>query len=499
VANKVDFIIGAEDENFRQTFKRITETLKRPEVILAGLATVSGAGTAALALMTAQLAKTADALGKLAGRINANAEGLSELQFVAERSGVAIEALNIGLQRQVRRISEAAKGTGEAKDAIKELGLEAKQLNKLKADEQFLEIAKAIDKVQEPADRVRLAFKLWDSEGVKLLQTLDNGIEGIDQMREQARQLGIVISEETTEAAKEFEDSLTNLKNVLPGFRNRLTKDLLEPFANLFSLLTDVVTTDNAVTYWAERWGEGVGIIVDYFTDGARNILDSQRSITDGVDKVRKKLETPVNVDINTSEVDKKLDDLRALINDTFPEDDPNIIRNFATAQKDAAALESEVQNIRDRIKELNSGQIDINTNDVRQEIRDLQFALQEIREEQAVIAEPRLRLDAILKDLDDIEENFDPIEKNLQEPKTLSIDTSQADQSLSALKTRLDEIPQITTKTVRVNFELTGYTEYDSGTVEGLQESIATDLNRKASPIGGGLVRGGLSGESTL
>jgi hypothetical protein len=258
-------------------------------LILASLTAIA-AGTAAAAIkMTTNLAKTADEAGKLAFRIGANVEGLTELQFVAERSGVKISALNVGLQRLVRRTAEAAKGTGEAKDAIKELGLSATELSKLKADEQFTKVAAALDKVESNADRVRLAFKLFDTEGVSLLQTLQNGTEGMEAMREEARRLGLVIDQDTADAAARLNDEITNLKNVLPGLGNLFGSELLDPLAGVVKLVKDIATTDNFLTRFVSNWTTGVGIIVDNWTAGAREIIGLQEDVAEKSDEIAKR------------------------------------------------------------------------------------------------------------------------------------------------------------------------------------------------------------------
>ena len=131
-----------------------------------------------------------DEVQKLSQRIGASTEALSEYRHVANLTGVTFRELAIGWQRQTRRIAEAAQGTGEAKNALRELNVSVKDLARLRPEQQFEVLADAISGVAEESDRVRLAQKLWDSEGVKLLQTVQAGSAGLREMREEARQLG---------------------------------------------------------------------------------------------------------------------------------------------------------------------------------------------------------------------------------------------------------------------------------------------------------------------
>jgi hypothetical protein len=70
------------------------------------------------------------------------------------------------------------------------------QSGNLRSSEDLLaDVADAFAKIEGPAERVRLAFKLFDSEGVALVNLLRNGSGALEEMRDRARNLGIVLDE----------------------------------------------------------------------------------------------------------------------------------------------------------------------------------------------------------------------------------------------------------------------------------------------------------------
>jgi hypothetical protein len=98
------------------------------------------------------------------------------LQFAGKLTGVEVNTMNMALQRFTRRASEAARGTGEAKGALRELRLDARELVKLPLDQQMLQLADAFeDAKRRGLNPLRLAFKLFDSEGAQLVTTLADG------------------------------------------------------------------------------------------------------------------------------------------------------------------------------------------------------------------------------------------------------------------------------------------------------------------------------------
>ena len=153
---------------------------------LIGAATVGGLG----ALIDRSIS-AADAIGKTADKIGVGVEALQELRFAAKASGVEQQTLDMALQRFTRRAAEAAQGTGEAKDALAQMGIALRdQSGNLRSSEDLLgDVADAFARIEDPAERVRLAFKLFDSEGVALVNLLRGGSDALEEMRERARDL----------------------------------------------------------------------------------------------------------------------------------------------------------------------------------------------------------------------------------------------------------------------------------------------------------------------
>lgn len=168
-----------------------------------------------------------DQLQKLNLRLGASTEALSEYNFVASLSGVQFNELATAWQRQARRIAQAAQGTGEATGALDQLNLSAGELARLSPEEQFFRIAEAMQGVAEEGDRVALAQKLWDSEGVKLVQIVNQGTGAITAMREEARLLGLTISDDTAQAMASYSDEMDRLKFVAKGVSQTLLADLM--------------------------------------------------------------------------------------------------------------------------------------------------------------------------------------------------------------------------------------------------------------------------------
>jgi hypothetical protein len=188
-----------------------------------GAAITGFVGVGGFAIMAKNAMDTADRIHKLNIRLGASVEALSQYRHVAELSGVTFETFTMGLQRMTRRVAEAANGSGEAKAALEELGVSAVELSTLKPEQQFEILADALKGVENQSDKVRLAMKLFDSEGVSLLQMMEGGAEGLRTMRDEADALGMTMDSAMVTKMAEANDAITKVTARINALIEKMT------------------------------------------------------------------------------------------------------------------------------------------------------------------------------------------------------------------------------------------------------------------------------------
>ena len=189
-------------------------------------AVIGLAGAGGFGLLVKSSLETVDALAKTSDKLGITTEKLAALRHAAEQTGVSSNTLDMALQRMTRRIAEAARGTGEAKDALKELGLDARALANSSPDKAFSAIAESMTDVENQSDKVRLAFKLFDSEGVNLVNTLDLGKEGLNAAALEAEQFGIAINRVDAAKIERANNALLKVKASSKGIGQQIAVGL---------------------------------------------------------------------------------------------------------------------------------------------------------------------------------------------------------------------------------------------------------------------------------
>jgi len=256
--DNTEAVFAAVQKRFRKLSATIDKVKNRFPLLSASFAKVGGflksaistivksalamgaAFTVALSAITIKTMSSIDALGKMSSKIGTTAGSLAKLQFAAEQTGVSAETMGMAMQRFTRRAAEAARGTGEAKGALKELNLSAAELIKMPLEDQVLALSKSFDKVETSADKVRLAMKLFDSEGVALVNTLGAGSDGLQAMFSDAEALGLVLSEDAVDGVEAANDSMNRLKTLFVGFSRQAVAAFAPAIDEIAKSLTEL-------------------------------------------------------------------------------------------------------------------------------------------------------------------------------------------------------------------------------------------------------------------
>ena len=268
---------GRRTRQFGKESDRATSALARTGAKLATVGKAAGVAAAAIGAAAAasldRLTKagleSVDALAKTADKLGVTTEGLAALRRAGELTGVSQNKLDIALQRMTRRLADAAAGSGPAVDAFKALGLSANELVNLAPDEAFARIADKMNQVSNQSQKVSLAFKLFDSEGVGLVNTLALGSEGLAEVRREAELLGLTISRDVAARVEQANDSTSRTTAAFSGFGQQLAGQFAPILQGVSGKIFDVVKAHGGMEAIAKRVYNGliagVGVVADAF------------------------------------------------------------------------------------------------------------------------------------------------------------------------------------------------------------------------------------------
>ncbi len=220
----------------RKSLKGFDKSTKQTSTSLAALSRnlLAVLGPAIIGRMIVRTSQASDELAKMGRRLGFNVEQLQFWQFASKRAGIEQRTLTMAIQRMERRLGEAAVGLGEAQGALNDLNIDAKEFIKLAPHMQFEQIIEATRGITNQNEQLRVFFKLFDSEGVSLVQLLG---ENVAELRSEFKRLGGAQTKQGLAQATNFVNAMTNLRQVSGSALEKIVIDVSPALTKVIEFL----------------------------------------------------------------------------------------------------------------------------------------------------------------------------------------------------------------------------------------------------------------------
>jgi hypothetical protein len=241
-----------------------------------GVGAVVGAiSTAAIALGGAFVKGAMDVsdygseINDMSQKLNMSAKGFQKWRYILGQSGVDIGVLQGGM----KKLSESAVAGSASFDA---LGISQEQLATLSTEELFDTTIAQLSEMEAGNERTALASDLFGRSATELLPILNQGAASIEEMRKQAEDYGLVMSDEAVKASDDFGDSVALMQQTLTGMKNRMTGEFLPSLTLVTDGLAKLFTGD---TSGLDSISDGIGGFVDKIAQAIPQIIEVGGSI----------------------------------------------------------------------------------------------------------------------------------------------------------------------------------------------------------------------------
>ncbi len=210
----------------------------------AGVALATFAATQLSSVIRQQLA-LAGSLQRVSEVVGFNVEQVQELRFAAEQLNLTQRNLDLGLQRFSRRVGEAAQGQGELLRITDQYNVRLRDSRgQLRSNIDILgDFADLIARTEDEQEQLRIAFKLFDSEGASLVRLLREGRDGLEVFRQAARDAGVVLDQELVDAAAEADRVLNQVGQSIQAQFLRAVAENADTIADLGEQIGELTTT----------------------------------------------------------------------------------------------------------------------------------------------------------------------------------------------------------------------------------------------------------------
>ncbi|MHC4335962.1 MAG: hypothetical protein ACYSUV_19765, partial [Planctomycetota bacterium] len=180
-----------------------------------------------------------DELDKMAKRTGVAGSALAEFSFAAEQSGANLDDFEKSIKRMQRTIEDGKRGLTTAVDGLDLVGLSVQDLQGLSPEDQFQKIADGMAAIVDPSTKAAAAQMLFGRSGTQLIPMLND----LSQLRQEARDLGLIPAEGEIENAAKVTDALNRVRRAVKAAFFSLGASLAGPALQGLEMLKNIAVS----------------------------------------------------------------------------------------------------------------------------------------------------------------------------------------------------------------------------------------------------------------
>lgn len=202
----------------------------------------------------------ADELTTLSSQTGIATETLQELAYAAEFVDVPLETMQSSMSKLTKTMGEAQNGSASAQQAFQSLGVSITNADgSLKSSEQvFYEVIDALGGISNQAERDTASMQIFGKSAQELNSLIEQGSGSLRAYGEEAKNLGIIMSEDDVEALSNMQDSFDRLDAVMEASSTRVSAAFAPAFVGLADAIAGV---DPAILDMVTGVGKVIGIL----------------------------------------------------------------------------------------------------------------------------------------------------------------------------------------------------------------------------------------------
>lgn len=206
--------LQAQASKSREALQSISDKSSQVAQKTKGVSAAAGGLIAGLGATAYKSAQAADEINTLAKQTGLSTEQIQKYQYAAELIDVDLDTITKSHAKLTKNMATAAKGTGDAAEAFKSLGVSVTNTDgSLRNNKEvFNETIDALGRVENETQRDAYAMAIFGKSAQDLNPLILGGSQALDQLGTEAENAGLILSQDTLDSANQFNDAIDTLK-----------------------------------------------------------------------------------------------------------------------------------------------------------------------------------------------------------------------------------------------------------------------------------------------
>lgn len=228
-------------ERFAAAADKVSDKANAAAQATKGLSTAGAAVAGGIAALAVSAGKTADELNTLSKQSGFSTELIQQWRYAADLIDVDADAIIAAAQRMKRNMTSTS---ADVVAAWERLGISVKDNNGQLRDAEsvFRDVTIGLSLVANETERDTLAMTLLGRGADELAGIIDDGGRALREYGQQAKDMGLILSQDALDGANAFNDGLDTIKAKAKAAFTSAGADLAESLLPALERLVDIVS-----------------------------------------------------------------------------------------------------------------------------------------------------------------------------------------------------------------------------------------------------------------
>lgn len=258
-------------QDLGQKLTKVGNNMKTVGGKITSTVTIATAAVTAFAAGTVYAMKKAaeygDRIDKMSQKIGMSRKSFQEWDYIMSQNGGNVETLQMGFKTLVTQIEGVQKGSKDSIKAFQALGVSVKDNNGnfRVADDVFNDVIRKLQQVKDPTQKMILANRLFGRSAAELRPLLNQEASAIDELREKANKMGLILSEQDVKNAVKFSDTMDTFSRVFQAKFATIAMKLMPKFVEILERILSHTDTIERIMSYLFKLVEVFINLVDWF------------------------------------------------------------------------------------------------------------------------------------------------------------------------------------------------------------------------------------------
>lgn len=194
--------------------------------------------------VTVNAAAYADGILTDATNTGLSTEALQEYKYMAELTDVSYETITKSHAKLIKTMATAQKGTGDAAEAFKALGVEITNADGSLRNNQevFADVIDALGTMDNSTQRDAYSMQIFGKSAQDLNSLIAAGSDGVAEFAKEAHNMGAVLDEETLAALGGVDDAVQRFSLAMDSVKNQIGAEFAPAVEDILGGVTAILS-----------------------------------------------------------------------------------------------------------------------------------------------------------------------------------------------------------------------------------------------------------------